>query len=469
MDVLLSYEGANIGRRTSGWTTSGTAANAEIGPSIAKLRDRSRDLVRNTPYGERGISELVTQTIGTGITAQARGAEEPINRVIDEIWAKWNDECDADGQLDFNGIQELVTRSVLESGECLIRYRPRLSDDGLSIPLQLQVIEPDLLDHSKTEVLKNVQYTTYVIQGVEHDLIGRRLAYWMFPQHPGDVLQWPSRSLSSERIPAREIVHVYRKKRPGQVRGVPVLAPVIMAMRDLDEYQDALRVRAKIEACLAAFVTAPGGEDVPTIGTTTTDDSGKRIEEFRPGMIMYGKPGEDVKFFAPTGVGGYAEYVRQNERSIATGMGLTYEQLTGDLSNVNYSSYRAGLLSFRTGIQSFRWLCLIPGFLQPIRRRFIDNAFAAGKIPDVIYQTEWTPPSFGSIDPLKDAEAADMDLRTGRATWPQAVAEQGFDPRKQIAEIKRWKSELEAAGLTFNSKNSKAVTNEKNQATNPAP
>lgn len=446
MTHALRYDGADSGRRTSGWTTAGTSANSEIGPGLSKLRERSRDLVRNNPYAARAIDEIVGQAIGTGIAAQARSQFEPLNQKIDEAWAAWSDECDADGQLDFGGIQDLVARTVLESGEALIRFRPRFAADGFRVPLQLQVIEPDFLDIGKTEKTK----TGYIIQGVEFDLVGRRIFYWIFPEHPGDVISTSLRgNFASQRAPASEIVHIYRKKRPGQVRGVPLLAPVMLALRDLDEYQDAERVRKKIEACLTAFIAQPEGGDGPTLGSTTTETGGKRIEEFRPGMVMYGAAGEKAEFFAPTGAGGYAEYVRQNERVIAAGIGMTYEQLTGDLSNVNYSSHKAGRLSFQAQIEALRWLCLIPGFLRPVRERFIDAAFASGAIPQQMYETEYTPPAFGSVDPKKDADAVETDLRTGRKTWPQAISEMGYDPRKQLAEIEKWRPLLEAAGVSF--------------------
>ncbi len=468
VQALLSYEGANVGRRTSGWAANATSANAEVGGGLTKLRDRSRDLVRNSPYAERAISEIVQQSIGTGIAAQAQGDSDGVNRIIDGAWEQWGAECDPDGQLDWCGIQELVLRTMLESGECLIRYRPRFADDGLLVPLQLQVLEPDHLDHNKMLSMDSKDGRgSVIVQGVEFDQIGRRVAYWIFPNHPGDVMYTSRGSMVSRRVPASEILHVYRKKRPGQVRGVPLLAPVIIALRDLDEYQDAERVRKKIEACLAAFVEQPEGPDGPSLGaiTGTDDASAQRIEEFRPGMVMYGKPGEKAQFFAPTGAGGYSEYVKQNERMIATGVGVTYEQLTGDLSNVNYSSYRAGLMSFRAGMESLRWMCIIPGFLRPVRQRFINAAYAAGAIPIQEYRTTWTPPGFGSVDPGKDAAAMEIDLRTGRMTWPQAVAEYGFDPIKQIEEIEKWKQRLEAAGVQFQPQGG---GNSNNENPNPA-
>ena len=445
--VLFSYEGARTDRRASSWSTGDTSANSEIGPALVKLRERSRDLVRNNAYASNAIDELAGQCVGTGITAQAKPAGDNIKlaKQTNEAWKIWVDECDADGQLDFYGIEDLVVRTVIESGECLIRRRRRLVSDGLHVPFQLQIFEPDYLDHSKSQALAN---GGRIIQGVEFDPIGRRVAYWMFPEHPGDMLAGYSRSdITSYPIPAEDILHVYRKKRQ-QVRGVPWIAPVIISMRDLDEYMEAELVRKKIEACFATFVTQMEGPDIQPLGSTETNGSGQLEETMEPGMVKYLKQGEDVKFATPSGHGeGYRDFMRDQQTKTASGIGLTYEQFTGDLSNVNYSSYRAGLLSFRTKMDSFRWLCLVPMFLQKTRRWFIDYAFAAGRIDARDYGTQWSMPGYGSVNPEQDAKAALVQLRSGIRTWPQIVGEEGYDPMEQLAEIKSTNDQWDENGI----------------------
>lgn len=446
--TLLAYEGARVDRRASGWITSDSSANAEIGPALTRLRQRSRDLVRNNAYGARAVNELAGQAVGTGITAQAKPADgsKELSKQINDAWKIWVDECDADGQLDFYGLQRLVVRTVIESGECLIRQRPRYPDDGFHVPLQLQVLEPDYLDINKTMPTK----TGSIIQGVELDLLGRRVAYWLFDQHPGDVGigYKTSLTMTSQRIPAQYILHVYQKDRQ-QIRGVPWFAPVVIHMRDLDEYREAERVRKKIEACFATFVTQPEAEQGPAVGSVSTT-SGQKVETLEPGMIRYLKPGEEVAFAQPTSHGeGYRDFMRDMQTEIASGLGLTYEQLTGDLSNVNYSSYRAGLLSFRTGIECFRWLNFIPMFCKPVRRWFVNNAFLAGRVSAIDYGTKWCPPGFGSVDPLKDANAMRAAVRMGTQTWEDAVSEMGYDPEEQIEEIKRTNEAWDQAGIVL--------------------
>ena len=153
-------------------------------------------------------------------------------------------------------------------------------------------------------------------------------ANWLFSTHPGDSR---GRSLVSKPVPAAQVLHLYERLRPGQVRGVPWFAPVILKLRDLDDYDDAELMRKKIEACFAAFVT--GAQDEDTLGKANINAAGDRIEAFEPGMIEYLEPGKDVKFATPSANGGYAEYMRLQLHAVAAGVGLTYELLTGDLES----------------------------------------------------------------------------------------------------------------------------------------
>jgi len=428
----LAYEGARTGRRTSGWLTPNTGPNAEIATAAVRLRARSRDLVRNNPFAARAVAAIAANAVGTGIVARTQARE------VAERWAAWTSMCDADGTLDWYGIQALVARTVVESGECLVYLRPRRPDDGIDPPLQLQVLEPDYLDASKTGPTK----TGYQLQGIEYDKLGRRVAYWLYDRHPGDIL--PGK-LSSRRVPADRVLHVYRKDRPGQERGVPWLAPVIVRARDLDDYEEAELVRKKIEACFSAFVI--GGDPGRTIGAGRTDsDTGQRIERFEPGMITYLGNDEDVRFATPQPSAGYPEYVRHQLRAIAVGIGVPYELLTGDLSQVNYSSIRAGLLEFRRTIEQFRWMVLIPQLCQPVWQRFTSllSLGAAAAVP-----VTWTPSAWESVDPQKEAAAVQMRIRNGLTTWREAVSEMGYDADDQLEEIQRTNEAWDQAGIVL--------------------
>ncbi len=135
--VQRAYEGAKAGRRTEGWVTAGTGANAEIGPASSRLRDRSRDLVRNNPYAAKAVNALVSNLVGTGIVPRARSRKLAAARQADQLWLQFAASCDADGLTDFG---------------------------GLHVPFQLQVLEPDHLDSGKTEDLAD---GGYILQGNE--------------------------------------------------------------------------------------------------------------------------------------------------------------------------------------------------------------------------------------------------------------------------------------------------------------
>ncbi len=439
--VQRAYEGAKAGRRTDGWVTAGTGANAEIGPASSRLRERARDLVRNNPYATKAVNALVSNLVGTGIVPRARNKKIAVARQADQLWLQFAATCDADGLTDFGGLQALIVRSLVESGEVIVRFRDRRMEDGLHVPLQLQVLEPDHLDAARTEDLAD---GGYIVQGIEFDALGRRRAYWLFPVHPGESR---GRSIASRPVPARQVLHLFERLRPGQVRGVSWFAPVILKLRDLDDYDDAELVRKKIEACFAAFVT--GAQDEETLGKASTLSSGDRVESFEPGMIEYLEPGKDVKFAAPSANGDYADYMRMQLHAVAAGIGLTYELLTGDLSQVNYSSIRAGLIEFRRRMEALQWQLIVPGLCQPVWTRFIDLAQAAGKLPDGEITAEWTAPRFEAVDPLKDIQADILAVRAGVMTLKEAIARQGYDPAQVLAEIAATNAELDAAGITL--------------------
>ena len=440
------YEGAGVGRRTEGWRTPGTGANSEVAVALPRLRDRSRDLVRNNPHAAKAVQALVSNLVGTGIVARARSGDPERNEAADALWSRFVRQCDADGRTDFSGLQALVARTMVESGECLVRLRPRRSDDGLVVPLQLQVLEADHLDGTRSADLPG---GGFIQQGIEFDALGRRVAYWLYPLHPGEVTSFRRGSLRSRRIPASFVAHIFEKLRPGQERGVPWCAPAILKLRDLDEYDDAELIRKKIEACFAAFVTE--GEEGETLGQARIDGDGRRIESFEPGMIEYLPAGRDVKFASPSASGGYPEYMRLQLHAVAAGFGLTYELLTGDLSQVNYSSIRAGLIEFRRRMEALQWQVLIPGLCDPVWRRFVELAQATGQLPPGDYGVEWTAPRFEAVDPLKDAKADVLAVRAGGMTLKEMIARNGYDPNDVLAEIAETNQLLDRLGLVLDS------------------
>jgi lambda family phage portal protein len=218
------------------------------------------------------------------------------------------------------------------------------------------------------------------------------------------------------------------------------------ALRDLDDWTNAELVRKKTEACLVGIVFG-ADEAEQGVAPTVVDADGKLIEQFEPGLIAYARGGKDIKFNQPATTAGVSEWLRAQLHIIAAGFRIPYELLTGDLSQVNYSSIRAGLVEFRRMIDALQWQVVIPGFCQPVWRWFGEAAWAAGLVPNPEIAVEWAPPRFDAVDPLKDAQADLLMLRMGTLTLPQAIARQGWNPDAVLADIAATNAKLDALGL----------------------
>ena len=212
--LTRGYDGAAKGRRTEGWRAPGTSADTEIGEAGALLRDRMRDLVRNNPHAAKAVAVLVNNIVGAGIMPRAASGNDKLDRKVDALFAQWSDTADADGQLDFYGLQTLICREMVEAGEVLVRRRLRRAADGLAVPVQLHVLEADFLDATKSGSLG----TGRLVQGIEFDPVGKRRAYWLHAEHPGDAYGALQNGLRSRPVPASEIAHIYEKQRT-QARG----------------------------------------------------------------------------------------------------------------------------------------------------------------------------------------------------------------------------------------------------------
>jgi lambda family phage portal protein len=437
IDVLArGYAGAALGRNTDGWRVSSTSADAEIEKAGRRLRDRSRDLDRNNPHAAKAASLHVGNIVGEGIMPRAATGDPKKDAKVMKAFEKWAKQCDADGQLDFYGLQSVAVRGMVVGGEMLARRRRRRSGDGLAVPVQIQLIEPDYLDDTKNGALSS---GAKAVQGVEFDAIGRRTAYWLYREHPGNSF---ALNLTSSRVPASEIAHLYEKQRQ-QTRGVPWSAPVIRRIRDIDDYDFAEGIRKKIEASTVAFVTGHDDSDVQLTSDgqnsmRVEDGHGNLVEKFAPGLIAYLRGGKDVRFNQPATVGGYEDYKRVTAREVAAGFRVPYALLTGDGSQENFSAQRGLINQFRRDCSIAQWQIVIPMLLDPWWSWFTEAAYAAGEIDDPVVAVEWSPPKWIPIEPYKDAMADLITLRLGTRSWFDVVSERGRNPQDVMTEIKQF-------------------------------
>jgi len=460
VDVMRRhYEGATTGRRTQGWHRSSTDATQATGPYLQRLRDVARDLVRNNPYAASGLSTIVDHAVGWGIVAKPTTP----NARAAALWQAWagTTACDADGVHDFAGLQKLVMRTVVESGEVLVRRRLRRPEDGLPIPLQLQVLEPDFLDTSKDSFQGRLPNGGRIIQGVEFDAVGRRVAYWLFPEHPGSALG----AGSSVRVDARNVRHIFRMDRPGQVRAPSWFGPLLVRFKDFDEYEDATLMKQKIAACLAAITSDTDGSGAP-LGTAD-DSTTPELDMLEPGAILNLPPGRSVEVVQPPSVGEYAEYSKTSLRAIATGLGVTYEDLTGDYAGMPFSAARMSRLRHWARVEDWRWRILIPQLCDPVWAWAMEVASVFG-LPNAP-RAEWTAPPAPMIDPVNEGLAYTRNIRAGIQSLSDSLRERGYDPAQVLQEIADDNARLDALGLVLDSDPRRMTQAGQQQPPPPAP
>ena len=452
------HEAAGRGRRALAWMPGNPGAVAAQLATGHDLRAKSRDLVRRNPWAHNAIEAFVANAVGTGIKPQSLAKDETFRATVQELFRDWAEEADATGQTDFYGLQALACRALLEGGECLLRLRPRLPQDGLSVPLQLQLLESE---HLPMTLNLNLPNGNVVRAGIEFDGLGRRVAYHLYRVHPEDGWLAPTTpgDLIPVRVDAAEIIHLYRPLRPGQIRGEPWLSRALIKLNELDQYDDAELVRKKTAAMFAGFITRAFPED-NLVGEGVANDQGVALAGLEPGTLQVLEPGEDVKFSDPADVGGnYSEFLRNQFRAVAAAMGITYEQLTGDLSGVNYSSIRAGLLEFRRRCEMIQHSVLVHQLCRPVWSAWMEQAVLAGAIKApgfaknrrAYVACKWIPQGWQWVDPLKEFQAMLLAIRSGLMSRSEAISTFGYDAEDVDREIAADNVRADELGLIFDS------------------
>lgn len=440
--VKRHYEAAAPGRRTDNWVRNAWDADVALRGAAQTLRFHARDLMRNNGWAKRARAVISNNTVGTGILPKAVGAPDGVNQAAMKLWKSWaaTVECESDNRQTFYGIQRLMMKHLVTDGEVLLRKRPRKLRDGLSVPLQLQVLEADYINTGMTALTSDAGGP--IIQGIEFDKLGRRAAYWLWTNHPGS-----GRNIEPvKRVAAEEVIHLYDVERGGQTRGVSWLAAAVVNLKDLDEYDDAELVKQKIAACFAAFVTDTDGSAVPIGDTEEGDDS---IEELQPGMIHQLPPGKTIVTASPPTMASDSLPAR-TLRKFAAGIGVTYEDLTGDYSNVNFSSGRMGRLAHQAQVTAWQQDMMIPILCTGVWDWVMSTAVDFGLLPEAP-TAEWTTPALPMLEPDKEGLALQRRIRAGVLTQSEAIREQGYDPDAFFAEYAADAAKIDALKLVLDS------------------
>lgn len=418
--AIMNFDAASKGRRTYGWKAPATAADAAAWGSRARLRALSRDMVRNRALAVRGRDVITGNVVGTGILPSVRMERPDDSEAAMDVLRQHllTPALDVYGVNDLRGLQVQVMNAVFTDGEVLVRRRIRDTrfEPDLVLPFQVQLMEVDHLDDSITSYGKNE-----VVEGIEYGPTGRPVAYHLFDRHPGDVTRLKNISLNSKRVPAEQILHIRRTERPGQMRGVPWLAPVMMTLGELSDYQESQILKQRIAALLAFFVEA--NDDGETYAGTT-------LSELSPGAVVGLQPGQKVTPSEPPKVDGYSEFMNQGIRAVAMGLGVSYESF-GDLRGVNFSSGKMGRMEMDRFIEVWQRQLIIGQFCAGIARwtRETWRLVALNRdLPPVPREIEWTAPKRPLIDPAKEIGADVVEIESGITSLQRKQRERGYDP-----------------------------------------
>ncbi len=447
------FEGAMAQRRLIAWKATQQNLNSLLSIGGDVLRARAREIVRNNPYASNAADSFVANAVGAGIKPSSLIADTVLKDQIQQIWLQWTDDADADGLTDFYGLQALATRAMFEAGECFIRFRPRRPEDGLKVPLQIQLLEAEMLPLTRTQIGTG---TNPVRCGIEFDAIGRRVAYHFYKNHPGDSTVFQNQG-ELVRVPASEVLHIYRPQRPGQIRGVPWISPALVKLFLLDQYDDAELDRKKVAALFAGFITKNAPED-SLLGEGTPDGDGAAIAGLSPGTMQVLLPGEDIKFSNPADVGGsYEMFQYRTLLAIAAALGVPYTNITGDLKAANYSSIRAGTVEFRRRLEQFQFATLVFQMCRPVWKRWLSTAVLAGALPmpnfarnpDLYTPVKWITPKWQWVDPLKDRQAERIAQEQGWKAPSDIIEAEGNDVDETFRRIAADQKRIKDLGITL--------------------
>jgi len=456
-----SWLAAKSSRLFAGWQIAADDLNAELERQLAPLRGRSRELEQNNDLARRYLKMCETHIIGpNGMRLEVRGVnargqlDARGNRRVEQAWQAWGRRGSAEitGRLSWSGVERLAVRTLARDGEVLLRFWDvDRNPEGFAV----EVIDPARLDHTQNGTTRA---GNAVRLGIELDGHQRPLAYYIRPPVGDNTRPEPVR------VPAGDIVHVYLPERPGQLRGVPWMASAMVTMHQLEKYQEAALTAAREGAAKMGIWYSPDG--APDAIAPPSAESGydqapagpEFMTESEAGVFAIAPEGYRFETYDPAYPHElYAQFMQTNHRTIAQGLGVSYHALTGDLTQVNFSSIRAGELEQREG-----WKVLQDDVAEALHavvmRRWVRAAIQSGahglSFPDPVAAIErysahrWHGRRWTWVDPKNDA-ATSISLVAARLKSPQQVAaEMGLDIEEVIADLAAFEKRLADTGLS---------------------
>jgi lambda family phage portal protein len=452
-----------LNRAVREWFPSFGDADETLLPSLATLRAQSRDLDRNEAVARGATESIVGNVVADGLRPQAKLDHEYLGisedearsfeRAAEKIYELHANSIHSDFRLlnPLPLIQAQIMRSVLLDGDCLAirRFRPRR---GGILGTCVQVIEGARLENPFDQA-----GNADVREGVELDDDGIPVAYHIRIANSGRIVSEESKVVRIPRFDEQDrlqVLHLYSARLPGQTRGEPILAPVVEKFKQLGRYTDAEIMAAVISAFFSVFVTSdnegPFGRKAEAHLASRKGPSNERsTQTFGNGLMVNLLPGEKVESVTPGRPNsGFDPFVQAILRQVGIAIGLPYEVLVQHFQS-SYSASRAAILE-AWKVYKLRRTWFFRNFCMPTYEWIIEEAILRGLLyapgfddpikRQVYLSTEWIGVTMQSIDPLKDAKADEIRLKSGVASRRSIVEEQGRDYEKLRREIE---SEME--------------------------
>lgn len=430
------YGAARQSRLTADWAVSNSSADYELNSSLRILRARSRQLVRDAGYARRARTLIVNNVIGTGIGMEPKvattraGLHYGANAGIESAWETWcrADNCHTGGALHFSDLERAAMAQVFETGEAFIQVHRR-PFGAAGVPIALELVEAErIADELETPAALGSDVS--VRMGIELDAFYRPVAYYVRNRHPGEI-RWTADMGRDQvmRIPASDMFHVRIVNRWPQTRGEPWLHAVARKLNDMDGYSEAEIIAAR---GAAYYLGVTESDDVTGAGDELQDD-GTYQNELEPGINLRLRPGEKFQMVSPNRPNVAMDpFMRYMLREVAAGVDVSYESLSRDYSQSNYSSSRLALLDDRDCWRALQ-LWWIRAFREPLHRQWLQAAVLSGvagvspqayaMTPEKFEAARFKPRGWSWVDPTKEVTAYKEAVKAGFKTVGQVIAE----------------------------------------------
>jgi len=402
------------------------------------VRKWARMLVRDNAYASGVVDTIVSSVVGRGIVVQHVSEDESLNERRDKTWKQWTRQCDVNGQLSFAELQRLCQREMAEGGECFVHVVPvDRQHKGVRrpVPMALELIEADRLA-IEMDTIRPLEDGSRIERGILIDADGQPQVYYVYKAHPDQQISVRSEVIP---IPANRMIHLYRRDRIGQSRGVSWFAPAIEWLRSLGTYLDNELQASAIAACFTAAIETDGPFS-SVLSTPSAEDSedadSNTYDWIQPGLIMHLAKGEKISFGHPgSGASENEPWISLMLRGIAVGTGLSYETVARDYSKTNYSSNRASQLEDRRRFRVWQdylvtrltervhWeFCIAAAMIE--HPDFPDMTELLTEGPDAC-PAEHQSTGWEWVDPMKEEMASERAIKANLSTLRDELGQKG--------------------------------------------